>query len=645
MKSKLISIALLLLFALILLGIGTSAHAAMQTPPGTEIKNWASLTYSVSSVPYPEKVSNVISFKVKELIDATVLWEDAANVVVESGATKAVTTFRVTSTGNGLEAFALAVDTSLAGDDFNPVLVSLYLDADGNALFDPALDTLYVVGVNDPNLSPFAAVTVFVLCDIPRGLSTAMIGQLQLTATARSGFGNRGELLPNLGDSGVDAMLGLSGGQARDTGAYQATVSEYPLTLTKNGEGSVASSPAGISCGSGCAGEVASYPVDSTVTLTATPAVGNIFAGWSGACSGAAVSCSVVMSEARNVTATFAGMNIPVGSILINNDDEWTPSRAVTLTLVASDDKGIVGWFVSESPTPPAASDPGWQSVTTVPSFAAAVPFTLGDGEGDKTVYAWYRDADGNVSFIASDTIKLDTTPPASVANPPGGTFSGSVTVALSCDDGQGIGCATLYYTTDGSIPTSASPAYNGALTFFYSTTLTFFAVDKLGNSEAVHSELYRIEAPAISSEIRSYQSASFPYPLGVNIPDAQLRHVPGSYHQVIIRGTNKRTDPLENIEVIVPIPALPKFCIDIAKSGVERYLTLVEGTPPSGLTLRSATFSNDAGASYGYTPVRDADNCDDAVTHVKAQLEGSFNASDGSRDPYFELIFIGYTK
>lgn len=643
MKNQLISIALLFLCALPL--AGTGAHAAMQTPPGTEIKNWAAVTYSVNSVPYPEKVSNVVAFTVLELIDATVVWQDSANVAVEPGTSKAVTTFQLTSTGNGSESFALAVDTSLIGDDFNPAFVSLYLDANGDSTFDASLDTLYIPGVNDPSLAPLGSVTVFALCDIPTGLSTATVGQLLLTATARSGFGDKGEILPNLGDTGVDAMLGLSGGQARDTGAYQATVSEYPLTLTKCGEGSVSSSPAGISCGSGCAGQVASYLLDSTVTLTATSAVGNVFAGWSGACSGSGVICSVVMSAARNVTATFVGMNIPVGSIIINNDDEWTASPAATLTLAANDDQGIVGWFVSESPNPPAMSDPNWQSVASVPSFAAAVPFTLSDGDGVKTVYAWYRDADANVSFIASDAIKLDTTPPSSAANPPGGTFAGSVTVALSCDDGQGIGCATVYYSIDASIPTAASPVYNGSLTFFYTTTLTFFSVDKLGNSEVVHSEIYVIEAPEITSEVRTHQSSSFAYPVGEEIPDVNLRHIPGSYHQVIIRSTNKRTDPLDNVEVVVPIPALPKYCVDAAKSGVERYLILAEGTPPSGLTLSSVTFSKDAGVSYGYTPVGDGDNCDDAVTHLKARLSGSFNASDGSRDPYFELIFIGYVK
>ena len=43
-----------------------------------------------------------------------------------------------------------------------------------------------------------------------------------------------------------------------------------------------------------------------TVTLTAAPAVGHSFSGWSGACSGTGT-CSVTMNQARTVGAAFVG--------------------------------------------------------------------------------------------------------------------------------------------------------------------------------------------------------------------------------------------------------------------------------------------------------------------------------------------------
>jgi ABC-type phosphate transport system substrate-binding protein len=80
-------------------------------------------------------------------------------------------------------------------------------------------------------------------------------------------------------------------------------VTKQKLTATKEGTGSgtIASSPAGIDCGATCAAE---FITGEEVTLTATPAEGSTFAGWSGACSGTG-SCTVTMSAAREVGAKF----------------------------------------------------------------------------------------------------------------------------------------------------------------------------------------------------------------------------------------------------------------------------------------------------------------------------------------------------
>ncbi|MFO1313787.1 MAG: IPTL-CTERM sorting domain-containing protein [Burkholderiales bacterium] len=78
--------------------------------------------------------------------------------------------------------------------------------------------------------------------------------------------------------------------------------SSFGLTVAVNGPGTVGSAPAGISCGAACS---ASFAANSAVTLTASPAPGATFAGWSGACSGTALTCVVTMSAARSVGAAF----------------------------------------------------------------------------------------------------------------------------------------------------------------------------------------------------------------------------------------------------------------------------------------------------------------------------------------------------
>ncbi len=81
------------------------------------------------------------------------------------------------------------------------------------------------------------------------------------------------------------------------------------LTLTKpgTGSGSVSSSPAGIDCGPTCS---FSFNLSTSVTLTASPAAGSTFVGWSGACSGRST-CTVTMLGARSVNAEFAAVPPP----------------------------------------------------------------------------------------------------------------------------------------------------------------------------------------------------------------------------------------------------------------------------------------------------------------------------------------------
>lgn len=78
----------------------------------------------------------------------------------------------------------------------------------------------------------------------------------------------------------------------------------FPLSVTRSGTGTgqVQSVPGTISCGTQC---TASFDADTSVQLMATPAQGSRFAGWGGACTGSALSCSVTVSDTRSVTATF----------------------------------------------------------------------------------------------------------------------------------------------------------------------------------------------------------------------------------------------------------------------------------------------------------------------------------------------------
>lgn len=83
-----------------------------------------------------------------------------------------------------------------------------------------------------------------------------------------------------------------------------ASSGPFDLTVDKagTGKGKVTSSPAGITCGTDCSESYTAYTV---VTLTAKPRLNTTFGGWSAACSGTAQTCTVAMTVAATVTASF----------------------------------------------------------------------------------------------------------------------------------------------------------------------------------------------------------------------------------------------------------------------------------------------------------------------------------------------------
>ena len=115
------------------------------------------------------------------------------------------------------------------------------------------------------------------------------------------------KLIPNGDDGGFgysvalsgDAITALVGGPGRGAFAFTA---QPALTITVAGTGLGTVTGSGISCPATCS---ASYPVGTTVTLTATPASGSTFTGWSvGGCSGTGA-CQVTMSSDVSVAAIF----------------------------------------------------------------------------------------------------------------------------------------------------------------------------------------------------------------------------------------------------------------------------------------------------------------------------------------------------
>ncbi|MBK9036953.1 MAG: hypothetical protein IPL61_37830 [Myxococcales bacterium] len=133
--------------------------------------------------------------------------------------------------------------------------------------------------------------------------------------------------------------------------------SSLVVTKAGNGSGTVTSAPAGINCGVDCS---EAYTPGTIVTLTATPAVGSTFTGWSGAgCTGTGV-CTITLNAAQMVTATFTlnqytltvtkngtatgtvtGTGINCGA---DCTEQMNHGSSVTLTATAGANATFAGW-------------------------------------------------------------------------------------------------------------------------------------------------------------------------------------------------------------------------------------------------------------------------------------------------------------
>ncbi|MES2946425.1 MAG: hypothetical protein V4772_26455 [Pseudomonadota bacterium] len=101
---------------------------------------------------------------------------------------------------------------------------------------------------------------------------------------------------------GSALLLSACVGGGGDDPVPPVSVGKNTLSVSVAGNGSVSSQPAGISCGTSC---TADFAADRSITLTASPATGQVFKSWGGDCAGATPTCTLTMQTGRTVTASF----------------------------------------------------------------------------------------------------------------------------------------------------------------------------------------------------------------------------------------------------------------------------------------------------------------------------------------------------
>ena len=273
--------------------------------------------------------------------------------------------------------------------------------------------------------------------DCPATDCTASVAQntpITLTATPQSGASFTGWSGGGCSGTAPTCTVPMSATVAV-TASFSVVTRSLGVTLAGAGSGSVSSAPAGISCGSTCS---ASFAQNVVVTLTASAGSGSLFGGWSGDCTGTGT-CSVSMSAARNVTATFvvartlsvttsgtgAGTvsSSPAGiSCGTDCSQRYADGTSVTLSATPASGSTFAGWGGSCSGTGSCTvSMDAARSVSAAFNSTSASTVGLDSRPSNTTCFAFDPPASSTASLTLSRAFaNLSFTQPIAMLQAPG---------------------------------------------------------------------------------------------------------------------------------------------------------------------------------------------------------------------------------
>jgi hypothetical protein len=287
-----------------------------------------------------------------------------------------------------------------------------------------------------------------------------------------------------------------------------------------------------------------------------------------------------------------------------------------SLTLPATRNIVVMAATLSTTPvsTPPTAATPSLspgagtytaaQSVTLADATAGAVIYYATDGSTPTTASAVYSTpltvsatttvkaiavASGYAtSAVGSATYTISATPPPAAASPTlspaTGTYTSAQTVTLT-DTTPG---AVIYYTMDGSAPTTASTIYSAAITVSATATINAIAAASGYSNSAVGGATYTISAPpAAAAPTLSPAAGTYAQAQTVTLADT----TPGA---VIYYTTNGST----------PTTASAVYSAALTVSATTTIDAFAAASGYSNSTVTSGTYTIATSGSAGTSPV-----------------------------------------
>jgi uncharacterized repeat protein (TIGR02543 family) len=318
------------------------------------------------------------------------------------------------------------------------------------AVFDrTGTQTSFALAVGKTGEGTVTSTPVGISCGPTCSASFATGTSVSLTATPASGWSFAGWTGACSGSGSCTVTMDAA--KSVTANFVQTAAQSFALAVGKTGNGTVTSSPAGISCGPTCS---ATFPSGSTVILTAAPGPGSTFTGWSGACSGSAPTCTITMDAPRTASAVFDAATATTFPLAVSTTGSGTVTSAPAGIACGATCSSSFASGAAVTLTP--APAPGWTFVGWSGACTGAGPCTI-TMDAPKSVAATFQE-----TAAQSFPLAVGLTGSGSVtSNPPGincGTacttiFPGGTSVTLTAAPASGFTFAAWSGACSGSRP------------------------------------------------------------------------------------------------------------------------------------------------------------------------------------------------
>jgi hypothetical protein len=264
--------------------------------------------------------------------------------------------------------------------------------------------------------------------------------------------------------------IGAACGGSSDKKSEPSTVATPVFSVA----GGTYTAPQSVAISCSTAGAAIHYTIDGTTPTASSPTYSaaipvattttiKALATLSGSTDSAVVSATYTLQAAAPVFSPVAGT--------------YTTGQSVTLT---SATPGAAVHFTTDGTTP-TASSPSFSTPIAVAATTTIKAMATRSGFADSPVTSAAYVIDANATPTATPTF-----------SPAPGTFSSVQSVTILCATAG----ATIYYTTSGADPTTASAVYSGAIPVSTTTTIKAIATAPGHTQSPVASGTYTINAP-----------------------------------------------------------------------------------------------------------------------------------------------------